>query len=179
MRFSIALNERAGFFMLTNIQRPQQRIAAAYIFVKRLTSILETIVSLIFLAVLLILSIVFPWYGWITLVLWAILGLDLLYAIWSIGISPLLLQRYWRYEVDTAFIQLQHGRFICKHQLVPMTKVQYVELEQGPFLRRYGLYTIKIGTMGSVHKIPGIPDAEAVALRKQIALHARIKEVEA
>lgn len=59
-----------------------------------------------------------------------------------------------------------------------MTKIQSVATEQGPILRKYGLYSVSVETMGSSHTIPALPKDVAVELRNQIAQYAKIKEVE-
>ena len=46
---------------------------------------------------------------------------------------------------------------------------------QGPFLRKYGLYNVEIGTTTSDHTIPAIHHDEAYALREQIATYAKVK----
>ncbi|WP_308737420.1 PH domain-containing protein [Paenibacillus sp. PCH8] len=59
-----------------------------------------------------------------------------------------------------------------------MAKVQSVTTNQGPLMRKYGLYSVTVGTMGSGHHIPALPEEVAFALRNQIASYARINEVD-
>jgi len=73
---------------------------------------------------------------------------------------------------------LKHGALKKVHQIVPMAKVQSVTTNQGPLLRKYGLYSVSIGTMGSSHTIPALPEEVALELRNQIASYARINEVD-
>jgi len=98
-------------------------------------------------------------------------------AVWSF-INPFLLYKNWRYDVDEEFLQLKSGVLYEEHQLVPMTKIQSVATKQGPLLRKYGLCSISIETMGSSHTIPALPKDVAIKLRNQIAHYAKIKEVE-
>ena len=86
---------------------------------------------------------------------WAVGGLTILtvfFTIWEIIAYPYLIHKSWRYEVDEEFVQIKYGIFVVRHQIVPMTKVQSVQLKQGPIMRKYHLYTIEIGTMGTSHK---------------------------
>jgi len=160
------------------IREPKQRIQPEYIRVMRLKELIWSIVSIAIMITLFVLYNVYNWYTWVPIVLWIIAAIDFCYMIWSIGVAPVLLQRYWRYEIGAEFVQLQRGRLIRMNQLIPMAKVQYVSLEQGPFLRRFGLYNVEIGTMGSQHRIPGLIEEEAIDVRERILKLAQIKEVE-
>lgn len=164
--------------MIPEIRSPERTISKDAVRVKRISGMLEHLIVFIIIGVLLSLDAHFQWVRWVG---WILMGLGLaavLSAVWSIAFKPVLFQKYWRYDVDEEFIQLKHGVFVVSHVLVPMTKVQSVELKQGPLQRRYNLYSIHVSTMGSTHSIPLIPEQEAHALRDQIARFAKIKEVE-
>ncbi|MGP7819307.1 PH domain-containing protein [Niallia sp. 01092] len=164
--------------MYSTIPVPTKRIAADAIKVWRVTEFITTIVILLVLGVLYYLGVYFSWENWIGWIIIALIILTILSSIWGILVEPALKQKYWRYDVSEEFIQLKSGVWNEKHQLIPMTKVQSVELNQGPFLRKYQLYSISIGTMGSSHEIPAVSKEEAYQLRDQIAYYAKIKEVE-
>jgi len=68
------------------------------------------------------------------------------------------------------------GRWNVEHKIIPMAKIEYVTTDQGPFLRKAGLYSLNIGTTASSHKIPAIPEEEALKLRSLIASYANVKE---
>ena len=162
----------------SSIPEPTKKIANDFIKARRLSDLIADIVGLIIFGVLFYIDFYFQWAEWIGWVLLAILGISFVGAVWGYGIEPVLLQKSWRYDVSSAFIQLKHGIWFVTHQVIPMTKVQSVELNQGPILRKFGLYSIKIGTMGTKHKIPGLPEGEAKQLRDTIAHYAKLKEVE-
>lgn len=119
----------------------------------------------------------FDWYSWIFWVLVALAGFFILGAIWSF-VSPPLTYKGWRYDLDEEFLALQFGIWSRTEQLVPMTKIQAVSLTQGPLMRKYGLASISVETMGSSHAIPALPKETADELRNRIAQFAKIKEVE-
>lgn len=100
------------------------------------------------------------------------------YAVWDIFIQPSWLYKHWYYDVNEEFLQLKHGALTKVHQIIPMAKVQSVTTNQGPLMRKYGLYSVSVGTMGSSHEIPALPEEVALALRHQIASYARINEVD-
>ena len=59
-----------------------------------------------------------------------------------------------------------------------MVKVQYVNTNQGPLLRRFHLSTLSVGTTASTHEIPAIPELTAQELRGKIASFAELSEAE-
>ncbi|MGE7623070.1 PH domain-containing protein [Viridibacillus sp. NPDC096237] len=164
--------------MYLKIEAPQRSISKEAVKVWRITETLANAGILTVLGILYYLHMRFEWKEWIGWIILGVLILTVLFAIWEILFEPALKQKYWRYDVDENFIQLKYGALKEVNELVPMTKVQSVELNQGPFLRKYGLYSIQIGTMGSGHAIPAISEKEAFELRDQIAHYAKIKEVE-
>ncbi|WP_131924976.1 PH domain-containing protein [Hazenella coriacea] len=138
---------------------------------------ITNIIGIIILGILFYLDYHFSWKEWIGWILIAITVFALIGGIWSM-IHPFLLYKNWRYDVNEEFLQLKSGAINETHQLVPMTKIQSVATEQGPILRKYGLYSVSVETMGSSHSIPALPKEVAIELRNQIAQYAKIKEVE-
>ncbi|WP_312097544.1 PH domain-containing protein [Niallia sp.] len=164
--------------MYFSIPEPTKKVSKEVVKVWRISEAISNSVILAVLIVCYYLDFYFSWKTWIGLVIVCLIGLTFLAALWGIFIEPPLKQKYWRYDVSEEFIQLKWGVMVENHQLVPMTKVQSVELTQGPLQRKYQLYSIKVGTMGTSHEIPAIPKEEAYRLRDQIAYFAKIKEVE-
>lgn len=142
-----------------------------------LSETITNIIAFIILGVLLYLDYRFSWKEWIGWILIGITIISVLGAAWSL-ISPFLLYKNWRFDVDEEFLQLKSGVLNEVHELVPMTKIQSVATKQGPLLRKYGLCSVSIETMGSSHSIPALPKEVAIKLRNQIAQYAKIKEVE-
>jgi uncharacterized protein len=165
--------------MYINIEEPTEKISTDAVKVWRISNTIENFASLVVLAILIACAKKFGWYDWITMVLYILGGVTVLYAIYSIFIRPGFVQRAWRYKIDREFVQLKYGKWQEKHTLIPMEKVEYVRTEQGPLMRRYGLYNIEIGTTTSNHVIPAIPSEEAKTLKAQIAMYAKIQEQDA
>lgn len=93
-----------------------------------------------------------------------------------IYVVPEIRMRRWRYEVFAEEVDLQHGIFITKRTLIPMVRVQHVDTEQGPFLRKYGLSTVILSTAAGKHEIPALSQEVADRLRDQIARLARVTD---
>lgn len=102
--------------------------------------------------------------------------LVLLIGYFFIYLFPKIRWTRWRYEVREQEIELQHGLFIVKRTLVPMVRVQHVDTEQGPILRKYDLSSITISTAANNHTIPALITAEADELRGRISVLARVAE---
>lgn len=156
---------------------PQKRLSKDAVKVWLISDTISNIIGFIILVILLYLDYRFAWKEWIGWILKGLIPIFILGAVWS-WFRPFLQYRSWRYHVDEEFLQLKSGVINETHQLVPMAKIQSVATNQGPILRRYGLCSVSIQTMGSSHTIPALPKEDAVALRNQIAQYAKIKEVE-
>lgn len=144
----------------------------------RTTNLISEFIILILLIGLLIASYHFDWYRWITIVLWIIIAILPLGMIWSIVFEPKWKYNYWSYGFDESYIRLQSGRLFMSQSVIPMSKIQFVETEQGPLLKANHLYTVTIGTMGTPHKIPMLPAEDAHTLKTHIANYAQMKEVD-
>lgn len=164
--------------MDSQIPIPQGRLSKDAVKVWMMTETISHLVISGILGALLYIDYLFEWKVWIGWILIGLISITILSAVWSIFIQPFLLYKNWRYVANEDFLQLKFGAFNEEHQLVPMTKIQSVSTNQGPFLRKYGLYSLSIETMGSSHEIPALPEDIAIALRNQIAHFAKIKEVE-
>lgn len=163
--------------MNEQINLPVRKLSRDVIKVWLISESIENGIGFIMLGILLYLDYLFSWKEWIG---WILLGITVLGvggSLWSF-IRPFILYKNWRYDVDEEFLQFKSGVVKQVYQLVPMTKIQSVAMEQGPILRKYGLYSVSVETMGSSHAIPGLPEEVAIELRNQIAHYARLKEVE-
>lgn len=163
--------------MYTPLDAPQRRLSKDAVKVWLISESIENLIGLLILGALFYLDYRFSWKEWIGWILIVITVFALIAGIWSL-IRPFILYKNWRYDVDEEFLQLKSGAINETHQLVPMTKIQSVMTEQGPILRKYGLCSVSVETMGSSHTIPALPKEVAVELRNQIAQYAKIKEVE-
>lgn len=89
---------------------------------------------------------------------------------------PKLRYRRWRYEIFEQEIYIQHGILIVKRTLIPMIRVQHVDTEQGPILKKYDLATVSISTAATTHYIPALNGADAEDLRDKISTLARVDD---
>lgn len=163
---------------VSNIPLPEHKIDKNIIKVSIITEVIETSIILLVLGGLFYLDYLFNWKVWIGWILIGLTVITVIAFIWSTLIRPVLLYRNTRYEVDEQYMQLKTGALFEKHQLIPMTKIQSVETNQGPIMRKYGLYSLSVETMASSHSIVGLSESRAIKMRNQIAHYAKIREVE-
>ncbi len=150
---------------------PQQRISRKALKVWSMTAAIPFIIILVLYIVYVVLSVRFGLPGWIAAASGAVLAvLSFLF----IFLLPKIRWQRWRYEVHENEVDLQRGVWIVKRTLIPMVRVQHVDTEQGPFLRRYGLATVMISTAATVHEIPALALEEADVLRDRISELARV-----
>lgn len=164
--------------MIQRIPEPKKKISKKAINVWRVTDFLQNLIGLIIIGSLLFSFHYFDWVTWVGILLYIFLGILIIIMIYELTIRPILLQKTWRYDIDENYIQLKYG-FINKHSLIiPMSRVEYVNTNQGPILRYYNLSVLTIGTITSANQIPAIPVAEAEEIRDLIIYLAELDKNE-
>ncbi|MEI3605341.1 PH domain-containing protein [Pseudogracilibacillus sp. SE30717A] len=89
---------------------------------------------------------------------------------------PKLRYKRWRYEIFEQEIYIQHGILIVTRTIIPMIRVQHVDTQQGPILKRYHLATVSISTAATTHEIPALLEEDASDMRDRISTLARVDE---
>jgi membrane protein YdbS with pleckstrin-like domain len=117
---------------------------------------------------------------WTQLRWWRIgaLGLTALHFAWSVIAPPLAYAR-WRYRVGDDLLLMRYGIFFHEERLVPVRRMQHVDLTRGPIERLFGLATLVVftaGNEGSAFRVPGLSVMQAQAMRDHI-LRARGDDV--
>ncbi|MFD1416442.1 PH domain-containing protein [Oceanobacillus jeddahense] len=109
-------------------------------------------------------------------IVFTLAGLTIVEWIITVFIIPKLRWRRWRYQVYDQEIYIQHGILIVTRTIVPMIRVQHVDTQQGPILKKYKLATLEISTAATTHQIPALLEEEASDLRDQISELARVEQ---
>ncbi|AJD90138.1 membrane protein [Jeotgalibacillus malaysiensis] len=154
-------------------QEPKMRISERALTVWRLYGWISAAFTLLAGAGVTTLALIFDWSVWFIIGAGAALVLEIILFVF---VLPTLKWKRWRYEVREEEIELQHGIFVVTRTLVPMVRVQHVDTEQGPILRKYRLATISISTAATLHQIPALDIDEADQLRDSISALARVAE---
>lgn len=105
--------------------------------------------------------------------LWVLLAW-IVFAAWGAWFSlwrPSRLYRSWGYRIDAKVLETRSGLLFQVTQLLPLSRLQHVDLHRGPLERAFGLASLIMHTAGTHEAritIPGLDAAEAVRLRDQL-----------
>ena len=157
-----------------DIERPKENIDSKAITAWRVTGVVYVILCILSIIVFFVAShFLGPFPIEISYVLG---GIALILGILLVGILPSIRMRYWCYEIRDHEVDIQYGIIVIRRSLVPMTRIQHVDTEQGPILRYFKLATLSISTAGTTHKIPALKMERALRLRDQISTLARMSD---
>jgi uncharacterized protein len=81
---------------------------------------------------------------------------------------PHIEYRYWRYRAGRGGIEIWSGVAWRQAVAVPRSRIQHIDVSQGPVERSYGLATLSVYTAGTEHSkvdLPGLDHGVALALR--------------
>ena len=94
-------------------------------------------------------------------------------ALWS----PPRRYRAWGYWMDGEELRLRRGVWTRVHTLVPLDRIQHIDVSQGPVERGLGICSLVLHTAGTLHSqivVPGLTRDTAERMRDEI--RARIRE---
>lgn len=86
-------------------------------------------------------------------------------------IWPRVEYRYASYRVDPDGLELRQGVVWRQIVSVPRSRVQHIDVSQGPLERRYGLGTLRLYTAGTEHAqvaVRGLDHARALQIRDHL-----------
>uniref|UniRef100_UPI00403F8FD3 PH domain-containing protein n=1 Tax=Candidatus Enterococcus willemsii TaxID=1857215 RepID=UPI00403F8FD3 len=142
------------------------------------TLVVTSCISLIVLIGISIAAYYFEWWNqyW-TIVMSSLFGVVIVATISSGWLLPYR-YLYYRYELTNDEMLFQKGYFFRSTTIVPIVRIQHIETEQGPFLRKEKLMEIVVHTAATTHRIAGLDIEEAQQLRAEIMRQVRLREYE-
>ncbi|MCM3571173.1 PH domain-containing protein [Neobacillus mesonae] len=155
------------------VLNPQKMISNKALTVWRISGIIKSLIGWAVTGTALFLLHIFDLPFWISMIL---IVLGVLFPILDIFVIPMLRWRSYRYEVREEEMELKEGIFTKTRTLVPMIRVQHVDTNQGPLLRKYKLASVVVHTAATAHIIPALEEEEAEELRFFISKLARAAE---
>jgi membrane protein YdbS with pleckstrin-like domain len=96
-----------------------------------------------------------------------------LVAIAGVFVVPQLRWRRWRWELRDEEVDLRHGAVTEIRTIVPMARVQHVDVRRSFLAQSFGMADVVIHTAAGETKIPMLTEADAVEVRDRIADLAR------
>ena len=100
--------------------------------------------------------------------------------LWMVLVAPGRRWRAWAYAMDAEELQVARGVWNQVHTIVPLDRVQHIDVSQGPVERACGVCRLVVHTAGTLHSqvvLPGLSRPTAERMRDEI--RARIREAEA
>ena len=88
--------------------------------------------------------------------------------------------RAWGYSIDAEELQVRHGVWTQVHSVVPLDRIQHIDISQGPIERSFRVCRLIVHTAGTLHSqvtLPGLSREVAEGMRDSI--RARIRKQEA
>lgn len=92
-------------------------------------------------------------------------------------VSPGRHYRAWGYKMDAEELHLRHGVWTQVETIVPIDRIQHIDISQGPLERPLGVCRLIVHTAGTQHSrvvLPGLSRATAERMRDEI--RARIRQ---
>ncbi len=95
----------------------------------------------------------------------------ILLALWMVVLAPPRRWRRWGYAFTGTELHVEHGLFTRVHTIVPVLRVQHIDVQQDVLERLFKVATLVLHTAGTddnVVILPGIARATAEAIRDTI-----------
>lgn len=108
------------------------------------------------------------WFEWPGYIIWIAAGIFVLIFIINVIIRPLIFYRVTRYELADEQIIVKKGFILIRTTLIPIKRIQGIELVTGPVSRRYNLSVLRAKTASMGIDLPPIAIEEAGELKRQI-----------
>ena len=105
--------------------------------------------------------------------LWPAIGWHLLLVLRVVLLFwyPARSYKSWGYRIDGKVLETKRGIWFRIHQLLPLSRLQHVDLHSGLIERSFGLASLLLHTAGTQHAsivIPGLDAGEAGRLRDEL-----------
>ena len=86
-------------------------------------------------------------------------------------LSPGRRYRAWGYEMDFEELRVRRGVWTRIETVVPLARIQHIDVSQGPLERAFGVCRLILHTAGTLHSqvvVPGLARNDAEAMRDSI-----------
>src|SRR5699024_1033001 len=117
-------------------EQPQNKIAKDAVKAWRIHAGIFKIVSWLVIVTGFILTIIYDISYFFSIISIAV---GVVFVFLFVYLIPALRYRRWSYEIFEQEIYIQHGILIRTRTLIPMIRVQHVDTDQGPILKRFKL----------------------------------------
>ncbi|WP_206458157.1 PH domain-containing protein [Anaerovorax sp. IOR16] len=141
----------------------------------------RTISLVIFFAIYypVVYKLIMPNFGSIFEVKYGLNGLTILLAfcfLMNTFIMPVIQYKEWKYSIQEDRIELIHGVLVRNKVIIPISRIQYIEIEQGPIYQSFHLASLNINTASDVHEIPALTLEEANEISQRLKAMIEMSE---
>jgi membrane protein YdbS with pleckstrin-like domain len=84
-------------------------------------------------------------------------------------VVPGIRERRWRWRIDEHELDLRHGTFFEIRTIVPVARIQHVDVKRSPWAQIAGVAAVVVHTAAGTTEIPVLRDAEAADVRDRLA----------
>ncbi len=105
-----------------------------------------------------------------------IVGAVGLLCTWLVLVVPGRRYPRWGYLLGEDRLRIASGWLLRRDTVVPLGRVQHIDVNQGPVARHYGLATLTVHTAGTLNSsvaLPGLRHDQALAMRETIRAHIK------
>lgn len=98
---------------------------------------------------------------------WAVslvIGIIMLLQILNTFLYPQIEYKQWRYLINNEKFEFIEGIYFINHTIVPIERIQHINITQGPINRRLNLANVTINTAGGNFDIPNLEKSKAEEL---------------
>lgn len=92
----------------------------------------------------------------------------------ALCIFPLIEYKQWKYQISDDKVEIIHGIFFIKRDIIPTIRMQNITIKQGPIYRRFGLFTVEIALASGTFEIVGLSGETAQEIADK--LRAKLRE---
>ncbi|WP_300345301.1 PH domain-containing protein [Nesterenkonia sp.] len=151
------------------------RVDEKYITVKLISGFIGWAIVLIIVALPLIADAV----GWWSLpdwLVWPVLGVLLVWAGLDLGLTPRRVRAIGYCEREDDLL-IRRGLLWQRVVAVPYGRLQYVDIEAGPLMRKFGICTVQLKTASAATDatIPGAVRSEGARLRDELSARGQAR----
>ncbi|QZH76256.1 MAG: PH domain-containing protein [Erythrobacter sp.] len=148
-------------------EEPLTPLDPGYTTILRIEGLLITLPFIVAATVLALVEALPPWAPGIPV---------LLLAIVLIGIVPIKKYQSRGYHMAVDRLRVVKGVLFHADTVVPFSRVQHLDVEQGPLERAFGIARLILHTAGTHNAsvtLPGLAHADAIAMREDIRAHVK------
>ena len=100
----------------------------------------------------------------------------LVLILYALFVSPGRQYRAWGYRMDEEELHLRRGVWTETDTIVPLDRIQHIDISQGPIERPLAVCRLVVHTAGTQHSrvvLPGLSRGDAERMRDEIRLRIR------